>query len=931
MSDASRHQQVMRLFDEVCDMSAASRAAFLDDVCANDPELRREVESLVAHDRRAIDVVEAAEAGGGAGALASSIGSESDADVPDRIGPYTLGKEIGRGGMGVVYEAQQTSPNRRVALKLIRGGFATAGTERRFKLEAEVLGRLQHAGIAHIYDAGIANAAGRSQPYLAMELVDGAPLTEFVRAHRLSAREILALAARLCDAVHHAHQKGVIHRDLKPENVLVVEHASSEDAVSSGDRTLMSVGQPKVLDFGVARLIDPDAEAVTQQTNVGQLVGTLGYMSPEQLAGDPSAIDTRSDVYALGVMLYRLLAGRMPHDFSGKPLAEAARITREIEPPRLKTVNRAYRGDIDTIVTKAIATDPDRRYESAAALADDVRRFLSDEPIAAHPPSAAYTLRKFARRNRGLVSGAGLALVALVGGTLGMGFLYAEASAQRDRAETSLQLATVEAAKSKQVADLMTEMLSGVGPSVALGRDTTMLREIMDRAAERVDDALLSTPEVEATMRETIAAVYRSLSEFEQAERHQQRALELRESLAEPIALAMAKSSLGKLRWLQGRIADSEALYRAALDVLRPHTEPDDPEYLTTACRHAFLVGENGDYPRAIDLYRTHLQPLKQHGKLRDILGAMSDFGVTLAKSGALDESEVVYRELLKLAQDEVDPRDPIQVNTLISLGMTQVQLGAFQEAEQTLAQAYQAAEAIFGPDHRTTLGALNNLGMAKYRLGKRDDVITINRDILERRRRILGDNHHETINAINNVAFVLLNSGDIAGAEPFYREALERRIALHGPKHPAVAAALGEVGWLLDRKGEHAEALGFFNRALDLYFELGATDRWRIANMRLAIGKQHRRLGQFDLAESTLRTALAEFEQALGSGHWRTADAQAQLAACLLERGDAHDEPRDLLESARASLALVPNASPALNRLIDELLDSIEPRSQAE
>ncbi|NUQ50001.1 MAG: serine/threonine protein kinase, partial [Phycisphaerae bacterium] len=306
-----------------------------------------------------------------------------------RIDAYTVLSVLGRGGMGVVYRAEQDHPRRTVALKLLRRGLMTAELVNRFEFEVQVLGRLQHPGIAQVYEAGTIDVGDGPQPYFAMELIEGRPLSAFVADHRYGLRQRLELFARICDAVQHAHTKGVIHRDLKPANILVTAE-----------------GQPRILDFGVARVIGDEA-AHTLATTVGQLVGTVPYMSPEQIAGDPRELDTRTDVYSLGVILYEMLAGRLPYDLAHKPLPEAARIIRDEEPPRLSSVNQAIGGDIEWVVRRALEKERGRRYETASDLAADVRRFLADQPLLARPPSAWYLFAKFSRRNRAAVVATG--------------------------------------------------------------------------------------------------------------------------------------------------------------------------------------------------------------------------------------------------------------------------------------------------------------------------------------------------------------------------------------------------------------------------------------------------------------------------------------------------------------------------------------------
>src|SRR4051812_34460558 len=342
----------------------------------------------------------------GAGVEAAPASSGAVAPPPE-IPRYRILRLLGAGGMGAVYQAEQQQPQRTVALKVIKPGIVTAELLRRFGHETEVLGRLQHPGIAQIYEAGTVQTPEGAQAYFAMELVRGpagaraASLVEFAQQNKLSARQRLELLAKVADAVHYAHQKAIIHRDLKPANILVDD-----------------TGQPKILDFGVARATDGDVKSVTVQTDVGQIIGTLPYMSPEQAGGDPAQLDTRSDVYSLGVIGYELLAGRLPHELKTLMIHEAVRVIREDQPSRLSAINKTFRGDIETIIAKALAKEKERRYQSAGELAADARRFLADEPINARPASARYQMTKFARRNKALAIAVAAMLLVLIAGIL---------------------------------------------------------------------------------------------------------------------------------------------------------------------------------------------------------------------------------------------------------------------------------------------------------------------------------------------------------------------------------------------------------------------------------------------------------------------------------------------------------------------------------
>ncbi len=926
MISPDRHRIARDLFDAACDLPASDRDAFLNDRCGADELLRKEVESLLRHAAETNAVVDA---GQGANLIAEGLApgtpqvtKTDEHALPKRIGPYRIVRRIGRGGMGAVYEAEQDQPRRRVALKVIRAEFATEQSRRRFHLEAEVLGRLQHPGIAHIYEAGIAESSTGPQPYFAMELIDGEPLDKFVRNHQLEHRQILSLMTRLCDAIHYAHQKGVIHRDLKPDNIQVVDQRSSAESSPTDTRIVAGTGQPKVLDFGVARLTEADIQSATLQTQTGQIVGTLGYMSPEQLSGDPALLDTRCDVYALGVILYRLLAQRMPHDITGVPIAEAVRQIRDEEPPRLGSLDGELSGDIETIVTKAMEKDVERRYDSAAALGDDIRRLLASEPIAAHPPSTFYRFRKFTRRNRTLVAGALGTFLALAGGLVGMSILFFEAAEQRDLAEENLRAAEIESQKSQRVAELMTDMIAGVGPSVALGRDTTMLREIVDQTALQLSDTLVEQPDVEATMRETIGKTYSALAEFDRAELHLLKALQIRKEVGDAVALGNANALVAELRWKQGNAETAEEIYRESLEELQSALPADDPHVLYSTRKLAFMLGENAKYQQSEELFRPCIDTLRKQGRTTELLGALHDFAIMLDKSGNLKEAETCLRESLDLADASLPPNHPSHVNVRISLGQNLNEQGAYEEAALVLSEALRIAEEVLGPDHQITLSALNNLGMAQFTLGKRDDCIALNRDLLARRRRSLGATHIETVNSMNNLAFLLLDKGDVAGAEPLYREAVDARITIHGESHPRVAHAIGELGWLLDRKGEFAEAATMFQKSLDISLQHYGEKHYLVSSMRLAIGNMWRKLERLDEAEPLLRRAVSGFKNTLGDKHWRTAEAQTMLAACLLELDVPKDEARKLLQIARTTLQDVRGGSDGLRPLVEELLE---------
>src|SRR5580658_3738389 len=602
--EPKRWAAIESLYLAALERAPAERPLWLRQACGDDALLLEEVESLLAvadaslsnpdarpkmaklWDRIAGDLNTGVQPS--ADALTADSGTApatriSPGAFPSTVGRYRILRLLGEGGMGVVYEAEQEQPRRKVALKVVKSGLGDPKLIRRFEQEALALGRLQHPGIAQIYEAGTADNGFGPQPYFAMEFIRGQPLLEYAAAHKLNTRQRLELMAKICEAVHHAHQRGIIHRDLKPGNILVDE-----------------TGQPKILDFGVARATDSDAH-VTRQTDLGQLVGTLAYMSPEQVLADPLELDTRSDVYGLGVILYELLAGRLPYKISPK-LHEALQTIREEEPTSLSTLSSAYRGDIETIVAKALEKDKTRRYPSAAELAADIRRYLQDEPIMARPASTLYQLQKFARRHKALVLGVAAVFVVLIAG-----IIVSAREASRANAES---------ATSRAISDFLQNDLLAQASAVNQSRPNTKpdpdlkVRTALDRAAARITGRFDRQPEVEAAIRDTIGQTYLDLGLYPEARMQLQRALELRRRMLgekSPETLR-TMSRLGYAGYLQGKYPEAEPLLSHALEVQRRVLGPDNPDTLSSMSDLATVYWARGKYPQAEVLNRQTLE-----------------------------------------------------------------------------------------------------------------------------------------------------------------------------------------------------------------------------------------------------------------------------------------------------------------------------------
>ncbi len=713
------------LFNAAIELSPADRGRFLDAECGDNSQLRAEIDSLLAHDA------------GATGFLRSPIKrSASDSAAPDEspasppeplpatIGRYQVLRKIGEGGMGVVYEARQESPSRTVALKVIRPGIASRGVLRRFEQEAHVLGQLQHPGIAHIYEAGTATVAAPGgltapQPFFAMEFVRGEPLAVYAERQQLGTRERMELVARVCDAVEHAHQHGVIHRDLKPGNILVASEGgeSADDSAGhktgfarsvprTGTRSIRRIGQPKILDFGVARATDSDVQTMTLQTDVGQLIGTVPYMSPEQVTGDSSQLDTRSDVYALGVILYELLAHRLPHDVRGRSIAEAARIIREEEPSRLSSVDTLFRGDVETIVAKALDKDRTRRYGSAAELAADIRRYLADEPIVARPASTFYQLQKFARRNTALVAGVVLAFTALAFGVAATTWFALREARERRRAEALLvetrharDAEAREHARAERrfddVRKLANTFIRDVYEEIYSLPGATKARELVIRKGLEYVDSLATEARGDRRLSQELAEAYRRLGDVQGkagssnvgdtkgALESYQKALNLVAQInaGEPNsynnlrALATCYDSVGLALRALGRTTEAIETFGKYQQVVEQMValRPDDEDTKEALARGWANLGRmqaaQGKLPEAIINYEKYIAYTAQRTKDKpDDLQSRLNFAIVTLKIGEIlvaqdkiDEGMTRFRKALEIEEElcKIEPQNP--------------------------------------------------------------------------------------------------------------------------------------------------------------------------------------------------------------------------------------------------------------------------------
>lgn len=856
----TREQKAAAIFAEAMEVPAAERAVFLNLRCGEDAELRAEVESLLTHLDQATSFLESSPVELSASQMPTmhtgmpGLGEAGKFEPGMRVGKYVIQKVLGEGGMGVVYLAEQESPRRKVALKVIRPGYFSQSLLRRFEYEAQVLGRLQHPGIAQIYEAGVSNE-GKGTPYFAMEYVEGRPLNEYVRQSGMTPRDCCSLMIKVCEAVNHAHQRGVIHRDLKPGNILV-------DAR----------GQPKVLDFGIARATDADLQVTTIQTNMGQLLGTLPYMSPEQVAADPNQLDTRSDVYALGVILYELLAGRTPLDLRKKMIHEAARVIREEEPTRLSAIHRTLRGDLDTIVGKALEKDRARRYQSASDFAADLQRHLNHEPVFARPPSMRYQFSKFAQRHRATVTAAGLVLVALVGGVIGTtwGMLRAnenarlaetnEREANRNaklaelRAQdekTAKEQAESEAAKYGRVIDFLQGMLISVNPYTADNPVDVTVREVVDQAAKDIKaGSAADQPEVESAVQFSLGVAYAALDLAPQAEEMLKASLATRLKVLPPDSheITDCEAELSEMLRLQGRFEEAEEMARRVLEKRRREPDPDEMRIATSLNTLALVLqNSKGDEQEIEALYQESLALRRKiHGDI--------DYSV--------------LNSLNNLAQFIIYRRNDVE--------------GGRKMLEEAIAIGYKISP---GGSLATAL-CIQNLAQLEREAGNLDRAMELCLELIEMERRVLPKDSPRLGDALNTTAIMFRRAGKFAEAEAMYREALEINLAHYGERGEKTVDTKENLAVLLRdlRRFEESEALT--REALAYRLETVGERDWLTLNDRAGLAALLLFTLRYEESIAAYRDVVRVFHEDLGPEAFDAANYEQGLAVALAAAG---------------------------------------------
>lgn len=775
--------RVDRLLEQALDRPAGERAAHVVRATAGEPGVRREVLALLEADAATERFLERS-------ALPLRMSGDGGPDLSgSRLGPYRLLRRLGQGGMSTVYLAEREEGfRRRVAIKVLQGVFPLRELRRRLHTERQILASLEHPHIARLYDGGNTRDG---QPYLVMEYVRGEPLDAYWERRDLSLEAKLRLFVDICHAVEHAHRNLLVHRDLKPANILVTTE-----------------GEPKLLDFGIAKLLDVDRfDGLTgTATRTGLRPMTPAFASPEQVRGGP--ITTASDVYSLGVLLFHLLTGESPYrPGEDHPHALEAAVLEQTPPrPSDRTggaLARRLRGDLDTIVLKALRKEPGRRYGSARELAEDVERFLSHRPVLARPETLGYRAVKFVRRN----TWGTLATLTLVLLIVGFAVVTALQSARLARERDDAQ---AERNRVRQTSDFLLDLLSRPDPAQARGEELTV-REVLDRGAARLD-RLSDQPSLQAASLATVGRVYRELGLFDEARPPLERSLELRRRL---------------------------------------HGEAH-PETAESLRELALLDQDVGDYDAAEKHFREALETLQElyghsHPRVAEIL---NDLGLLLYEQKRYDEAEPLLREALDLTRELLPDDDLRLAHVLNNLGLVLHDRGDLDGAERMYRESLSLTRKQVGETHPDTASSLNNLAVLLHDRGDLQGAQALHRESLELRRKLYGNHHPAVAVAAYNVARLDHSLGKVEQAEALYREALSISREVLGDEHPYVAIVCHHLGRLLRERGELEEAEARLLEALALERRRTGPASPSVAKILEELAKLRRAQGRIEDAE---------------------------------------------------------------------------------
>jgi len=869
--------------------------------------------------------------------------------------------EVHRGGQGVVYQAIQESTRNKVAIKVLKHGpFADSTEFARFDREVDVLSRLNHPHIVSIRDRGM--TAGHA--YFVMEFVPGQPLDGYVAGMELELHEILRLFITVCNAVNVAHLRGVIHRDLKPGNIRVTDE-----------------GEPRILDFGLAKLEADQGSSAADMTVTGQFVGSLPWASPEQAEGRSQSLDIRTDVYSLGVILYHLLTGRFPYPLSGK-LSEVVRHISHTPPARISMPGRRVDHDLELIIYKCLAKEPERRYQSAGDLALDIQRYLANEPILAQAASAKYLLKKFVQRNRRLVAAVvAMAMVLVVATSLSTALWFREARQRKaaqlllDRAERAERESSERADQLEKAVAFQAAQLSGIDPKLMgaklredllqkaraeaeranasqseidgrvkdlegliAGSDFTGMalsaldENVFKPALKTIQTDFEDQPLIKARLLQTLATTLQTLGMWQQATAPQEEALAIRRELLgdlDPESLA-SRSAMGSLLYSLGQQDEAEEHYRSVLDDRRKVLGELDPATLDSINNMGRLSWDRGRLREAEAYFREALVKRRQvlGDEHRDTLITMGKLGGVLRNQGNLNEAEPLLREALRGHQRTLGENDR---NTLIAMGAMASFFrasGKLEDAEQLFREALEKSRVILGEAHRDTLIVRGNLGSLLMAQQKHIEAEALLRESLDQRRRILGNHHRDTLSAITDLGAVLWMQGRLEDAQPFLREALERSRAILGEDNADTLTAANNMGVALRKLGRLAEAEPFLREVVEksrrLQGEAHPETLVSIGNLGglwQAMGKNDEAVDLLGAAEVSARQVLSG-PSAVVLGRWLTALGRARTAI------ESFDQAESNLTDAHGILQAALGARPSdREEVLTGLIDLFEAR----
>ncbi|MFZ4574971.1 MAG: protein kinase domain-containing protein [Phycisphaerales bacterium] len=863
MSESNLIRRAEAIFDAIADLPESARAAEIGRLASGDAALMDLVQRLVASDIASAGFLETP-----ARAVDAALRSldRTARELPTAIGDYRVVSLIGEGGMGAVYEAQQENPRRAVAVKVIRAGAASPESLARFRREAQLLGALHHAGIAAIYEAGHADVVYpsgtlRNQPYFAMEYVRGEGLSDYLLKHSPSLRDRLELFAKVCDAVDHAHRAGIVHRDLKPGNILV-ERAEGGPA-------------PKILDFGVARVEHSNAN--TLRTDALQLVGTVPYMSPEQISPQSDgAVDARSDVYSLGVILYQVLSGKLPYDLSNRSLADAARIVQDEEPASLSTTNRAYRGDLATIVARALEKDPARRYQSAAQFADDIRRSLRHEPITARPPTTAYQLSKFARRNRAVVAGVVATMLALSVGTVASTIMYFRAESDRlkavdlakaaqDASDAATKAKSLAESESKKVTAINDYLLADFIGAAAPSRDghEVKLLTVLVRAAENVGERFKDEPLLEAEIRLMLASALGDIDLRADAIRH---------------------ARIGRERMAAAVGPDDDRSLRATVVYCNELSADQQHQENEATCREAIARFEKLLPPENTSLLRC-----------RALLGE------SLQAQGRYGEAEEILLPTIAQMEASLGRNDDNTMATISSLVAVYKSTGRHEDAIRVQEDLLRRCESSPACGKMNELLMRSNLLGAFLNLGRIDEAVPHAEALATEIRKYLPEGHFYRAQAMVNAGAVFSRAKRFDEAISTLLEAFEGMRASRGDgawETERVASILRNV---YARKGDDENAIKWI--PLTFSHRLLAAGDDEIESLTKGIGEVHNRLSPYGLESQTVQLLTAGGDKLAPLNSPRRARYFANLARACTSTG-RRIEAREALAAAKEALS---------------------------